>query len=243
VRAVIFVVIAAIGGVAGAQPSDADLPAATELYQAAAKAMQDGRYADAARDFTAAYELTKDPVLFFKIASAHDKAGACDVAITYYKRYLDGAKPEAQHVELTNQRIDACKPVAEAPPPAAPTKPAAAPAPPSANTNTAWLLVGGGLAFLTTGVVLAYAAESAEQDIKDLYAGFGPPPRFDDNTRKRYEDMIAEGERYQYLSWASFGIATGCAAAATIFFYRASKETPIVTPVVTPTGAGVRVTF
>ena len=38
----------------------------------------------AAREFGVAYAITKDPVLFYKIAEAHDKSGNCEAAVIYY---------------------------------------------------------------------------------------------------------------------------------------------------------------
>ncbi|NVB78815.1 MAG: hypothetical protein HOV81_10505 [Kofleriaceae bacterium] len=265
-RALTFVAIAAIGlGEARAQPvsptspdappqaapasqaQPADLARAAELFEAANQAMTDGRYADAARDYTAAYEISRDPVVFFKIGSAHDKAGACDVALTWYRRYLDEAKPEEKFAKLAQERIDACKPIVEPIPettkPAEPEAPAELPVAPvlatSKKKDTAWLLVGGALTFVTAGVVLAYSANSSEQDLRDLYvSNNGKPPRFDDNTQKRYDDLVSEGERFEHLSWAAFGLAGGCAIAATVLFLK--QESPVtVAPVVTPKETGV----
>lgn len=235
---------------APAEPAEPNFAQATELYNAASKALDEGRGDDAARDFLAAFEITKDPVLFFKIGSAYEKAGKCSDAVGYYERYLAEAKPEENFVALTKQRIDACKaataePAAEpAAKPAAPAPAAEAPmAPPSKNQDRAWLFVGGGLAFVTAGVVLAYSAESAEQDVKDLYVSSGGnPPEFDAETKERYDDLVAEGERYQYLSWASFGIAAGCAIGATIYFLRARGDVTVA-PVVTPKQTGVTATI
>ena len=70
--------------------------------------MADGRYTDALRDYGAAYELTKDPVLFFKIGSANEKAGKCETAVVYFRRYLREAHPAENFVTLTKQRITAC---------------------------------------------------------------------------------------------------------------------------------------
>lgn len=262
-RALMFVVIGAIGlGEARAQPAPpsetdapetqapsppADLARAAELFEAANQAMTDGRYADAARDYTAAYEISRDPVVFFKIGSAHDKAGACDVAVTWYRRYLDEAKPEEKFAKLAQERIDACKPIVE--PEAAETKPAEPDAPAelpaapvlegSKKKDAAWLLVGGALTFVTAGAVLAYSANSSEQDLRDLYvSNEGRPPVFDANTQKRYDDLVSEGERFEHLSWAAFGLAGGCAIAATVLFLK--HESPVtVAPVVTPKETGV----
>ncbi|HEY5948334.1 MAG TPA: hypothetical protein VIV40_22710 [Kofleriaceae bacterium] len=226
-------------------PTDSpDFAKATELYNAATQAMTDNRPADAARDFVAAYEITKDPVLFFKIGSAYEKAGNCTEAVRYYERYLAEASPAESFATLTHERIDACKAAvpAPAPQPAKPTEPAAATAAvvePSKNKDRAWLFVGGSLAFVTAGAVLAYSTQSAEQDIKDLYvSNNGQPPEFDATTKQRYDDLVAEGKRYQYLAWTSFGLAAGCAIGATIFFLRDRNEVSVA-PVVTPQQAGV----
>jgi hypothetical protein len=113
--------------------------------------------------------------------------------------------------------------------------------PPSRSEDAAWLLVGGALTFITTGIVLAYAAEATETDIEDLYASLDSPT-FDEKTQARYDELVKQGNRYQYLSWTSFGVATGMAIGATVFFWKHRKE-PQVTPIVTPNSAGVSVRF
>ena len=280
----------AIAGPAASQPQPSgqpDFAHAKELYSSATAAMNEGRYADAARDFGGAYDITHDPVLFFKIAEANRQAGHCDVAIIYYGRYLREANPEPTYIELTHEKIKACggEPdtsaagsaagsaalPAEPEPPAAgsaaeaPAEPAGSAAlpPPSAGSaatstppatgidhgdDRAWLLVGGGLAFVTAGAVLAYSASSSEQDLRDLYVSSGNnPPTYDARTAQRYHDLIDEGKRYQYLSWASFGIAGACAIGATVLFVRShgdhDEKRVSVTPVVSPHHTGVSATI
>lgn len=128
---------------ADAQPSSPDLAEAASLYRSAEQAMADKRYDDAARDYGAAYEISKDAILFFKIASALDKGGKCPVAITYYRRYLREGKPSAEHQKLTGERIAACESRASASPPpssAPPSNPPPsndkAPATPAAPTES-----------------------------------------------------------------------------------------------------------
>lgn len=237
-----------------AQPAPAEIERAKQLYAAAEQAMDEGRHADAARDYAAAYDLTKDPVLFYKIGQANEKAGQCDVAVVHYERYLKEARPAAEFVALTQERIAACTPPAPEPkpqpapaPPAA--EPAAPPAPPAAAPIRAkhqgpWLLVGGSIAMLTIGAVLAYSAEAAENDVEDLYVGLqGMPPVFDARTRQRYDDLIAEGERYERLSWASFALAGALAVGAGVWFYRSrddgAESQPVIAPTVGKDGAGV----
>jgi hypothetical protein len=89
--------------------------------------------------------------------------------------------------------------------------------------------------------VLAYSASSSESDIRDLYAGVdNMPVTYNATTAQRYHDLVDEGHRYEYFSWASFGIAAAFSAAAAIFFvrdYNARRFT--VAPTAAPGGAGV----
>jgi hypothetical protein len=112
------------------------------------------------------------------------------------------------------------------------------------SKDAAWLLVGGSLAFVTTGAVLAYSADSSEKDLEDLYLTTdGSPATYDAKTQARYETLVDEGRRFEHLSWASFGIAGGMAIGASILFWRASGQEDTVTPIVTPTSAGVALKF
>jgi hypothetical protein len=110
-----------------------------------------------------------------------------------------------------------------------------------------WLMVGGALAFVTAGAVLAYSANSSEQDIRDLYVGLdNMSPVFDTKTQQRYQELLDEGHRYQYLSWGAFGIAAGFSVAATILFvhdHNVEQQRLIVTPTASSTTAGVSATL
>ncbi len=318
-----------------AQPTPTpDFARAKQLYDAASSELDKGAYVDAVRDFGAAYDITKDPVVFYKIAVANEKSGKCDVALVYYARYVREAKPAQHFVDLTKERVAACggdwrsldaKPAGK--PTDQPTdqpseKPTDRPTDqPADNTDTLagvatgsgrtakppgsvatgsttgstvaspeagsatlgsnagsargsvdagsaapndsppaipatvhrhgrdlpWLMVGGALAFVTAGAVLAYSANSSEQDIRDLYVGLNNMSRvFDAKTQQRYQELLDEGHRYQYLSWGAFGIATGFVAAATILFVRDHDEDQqrvIITPTATPTSAGASATI
>src|SRR5512134_1132073 len=111
-RAVLsLVLVVSITAVATAQPTGdkPDFNRAAELYKQAEAEMASSQYADAARDYAIAFDITKDPVLFFKIASANDKAGRCDLALTYYRRYLNEGKPNDAYKKLTTERITVCE--------------------------------------------------------------------------------------------------------------------------------------
>jgi len=265
-----------------AQPQAPDLAHAKELYDAANLAMNESRFEDAAGSFGAAYDITHDPILFFKIGVANEKAGHCDIALIYFGRYLKEAKPNEKYQAMAQEHITACHgdarnlpsgpptqvPGPDVAPPAGSGSAAAAgsgsaavpaevgsdagsavplpPAPPPApahGNDAAWLMVGGGLAFATLGAVLAYAASSSEQDLKDLYVGLdGNPPVYDATLAKRYQSLVDEGNRYEHLSWGAFGIAGGFAVGATILFLRDRHESRIE-PVVGTHSAGVSVHF
>ena len=285
--------LAAVASRPEAQPSPGgptapapDFARAKALYESATTAMANGRYADAARDFGGAYDITKDPVLFFKIGTANEKAGTCDIALVYYARYLKEAKPDAKYVAVTKERVEAChgdwavvsggdgsgaagsgatgsgsggsdagsgtgSDTALLGSNAVGSGASSATEKPSHGKDPPWLMVGGALAFVTAGVVLAYSASSSEQDIKDLYAGLGNgTPVFDSKNAQRYQDLVDEGHRYQYLSWGAFGLAAGFGAVAAVLFVREhnahlrdEREHVQITPIASPTGAGVSATL
>ncbi len=118
-----------------------------------------------------------------------------------------------------------------------------APKPARANHRTAWILVGGAIAAATVGAILAYSANAAESDVDDLYVGLGGvPPTFNDATRARFDDLVAEGKRYQTLSLVSFGAAAVLGGLAAWRFVVDEKPVQI-TPTATTTGAGVTASF
>lgn len=251
-----------------AQPAP-DLVRAKDLYKSAEAAIKDGRFLDAARDYGGAYDITRDPVLFYKIGSANERAGKCELALIYYGRYLREAHPSEAYVSMTRERIVAChgdpdaehqgsgagsaEPVGSGSGSSAGSATVTAlgsgagsaggsAAPHLASSNKgAWVLVASSIAFVTVGGVLAYAASSAESDVNDLYAGLGgQPPTFTPKTQKTYQDLVDEGNRYEKLSWVSFGLAGATAIGAAILFVRHTGEHGVqVTPTATPTGGGV----
>ena len=100
-------------------------PARRRSTRRPSRRCRDGRHLDAVRDYGAAYDITRDPVLFYKIGSANERAGRCDVAQIYYGRYLEQARPGEAFVALTRERIRACggddRNLGGAPAPSSPT--------------------------------------------------------------------------------------------------------------------------
>jgi hypothetical protein len=221
-----------------------DYEAAKRHYQAAEAAMASGDFAAAARDYGVAFDITKDPVLFFKLGSAFQRAGDCTAAVAYFKRYLAEGKPDESFRARTESEIAACEqpagpPVGAEPglgDPATPDDPdagdpAADPAgaaPPSFldqpttwQKTAAWTSVGVSLALVTAGAVLGLSARSREEDVENLIDfrnAEGDPAVFTGATRERYQDLISEGQDLERLSIIAFSAAGAAAVAATIFF-------------------------
>jgi hypothetical protein len=233
--------------VASAEPT-ADVARAEQLYDAAEKAMADGAYAQAARDYQAAFELTGDPALYFKLGGASERLGDCAAAVKEYRLYLANGHPVEKFVTLTEERIAACEAKTPRPTPTPTPHPQPTPQPTptrSHGRDLAWISVGAAVAFATTGVVLAFAAGSSENDVKDLYLGdIGVPPAYTSSTAARLQQLLDEGHNYEHLSWLSFGLAAASAAAATTLFVTGRRASAVeraarVVPVVEPRGAGM----
>jgi hypothetical protein len=113
-RGVIAVLLACACAIAisGRTPSNAqpapDLDRARTLYTAAEQAMTEARFEDAVRDYRAAYDLSKDPALLYKLGGAHQKAGACRPAVAFFVAYLRLGKPSPDFFALTRERIRQC---------------------------------------------------------------------------------------------------------------------------------------
>jgi hypothetical protein len=154
--------------------------------------------------------------------------------------------PSTPPSDAASARADAAPGSADAASASAASPPGARALSPSHSHKAAWVLTGSGIALLAIGSVLAYATDAAENDIRDLYTGFsGQPFAFDAQTRRRYDELIDDGERFQRLSWTAFGLAGAAAASAAILFVvgRRDEGPPPIAPVVTTTSAGVSLRF
>lgn len=108
------VFLAVLAATAAAQQPD--YKAAAEHYKTAEAAMASGDFATAALEYGVAFDITKDPILFFKIGQANERAGKCPVALTYYNRYLREGNPSEDYRKLTEERVAVCSQPGGAPP-------------------------------------------------------------------------------------------------------------------------------
>ncbi|HUQ02911.1 MAG TPA: hypothetical protein VM261_10470 [Kofleriaceae bacterium] len=78
-------------------------------YKAAMEAEKAGNYAGAALEYGIAYDIMKDPILFFKIGVANEKAGKCNIALTYFARYMKEGNPSDEYKRVTEEKVAGCK--------------------------------------------------------------------------------------------------------------------------------------
>jgi hypothetical protein len=192
----VAVVVAAGPALAQPAPGQPDFAAAKQHYQAAEAAAANGDHATAAREYGIAYDITKDPVLFYKIGQSYDQAGDCTSAQVYYGRYLKEGNPSEEFKKKTEEAMKGCgqKPEAGTGSGTSPgpgtqetgnAKPEATPDPesvgaatvppksleeeePSWQRTAAWSSVGIAIALVTTGAVLGLSAASREEDVGNL---------------------------------------------------------------------------
>jgi hypothetical protein len=86
-----------------------DVENAKVHYKAALDAEKAGNYAAAALEYGIAYDIMKDPILFFKIGVANEKAGKCNIALTYFARYLKEGNPSDEYKRVTEEKVAGCK--------------------------------------------------------------------------------------------------------------------------------------
>lgn len=98
---------------------------ARRLRRSALAHYRDGDYADAARDFRAAYEIEAHAELLYALGQSLRLAGDCAGAIDAYQDFLVTG-PEEEQASAAREKIEVCRQVLA---PTAPPPPAASPAP------------------------------------------------------------------------------------------------------------------
>jgi len=106
---VVVAVSLVFAGAASAQKSKFNTAAAKAAYIAAKKAESEKDWKTAAREYGQAYDISRDPILFYNIAFALKQDGNCEFAIIYFKRYLNDPSPEPDTRAKTEWQIKACK--------------------------------------------------------------------------------------------------------------------------------------
>jgi hypothetical protein len=108
-----------------------DFAAAGQHFSAAQDAFQLGQYKQAAQEYQAAYDITKDGALLFNIGESWQRAGETAKALAAYQAYLkDPAQGLAGDRQEVEKRIAALSGAAPTPASAGETKPLASEASP-----------------------------------------------------------------------------------------------------------------
>ncbi len=108
-----------------------DYKAAKEHFRKAEQASQAENWDEAVREFLIAYEITQDPVVFFKLATAYQSAGKCSEAVEYFKRYNEEANPSMEYRADALKRITDCNIKLAGEPATGPGEPATGPGEPA----------------------------------------------------------------------------------------------------------------
>ena len=178
-----------------------------------------GNYNDALKEITIAYSLDPQPQLLYAIGQLHVKLDNCEVATTFYRRFL-ATGPDEREASLAQQAIAHCA-TRVAPKPAVTTEPLTSepvPAPPrivSAESDRGhapprgrdwlgWSLVGGGVA---AGIVggFYYRAALVSRDAADKAASYAI-----------YEDDLRDAHRRRTTSYVLAGGAALLAGAGVL---------------------------
>lgn len=209
-------IVAALHGAARAdtfQPP-ASVPQAQDRYVHAKSLFATKRFADAASEFAAAYQLDPDAkFLLFDVALAQRMAGACSEAIAAYRAFLD-ANPPDQYAAAAHVGIERCEhaspPSAPAPAPARSAPPPVTPVPvqPAASS---WYRDG-----LGDGLVIAGAAATITAGVLYLLARGAASETFSATSLPDYHDSRDAASTDQTASWIAVGAGAALVAAGVI---------------------------
>jgi tetratricopeptide (TPR) repeat protein len=103
-RALRVLLVAALGLAAVAQAgetcADDGKNEAKQHFVKGKKLFDEGRYAEAAREFNAAYNLAPHPQVLFNIAACYEKSGDIPAAVVAFRRYVAEAEDAAEIAEI-----------------------------------------------------------------------------------------------------------------------------------------------
>jgi tetratricopeptide (TPR) repeat protein len=222
-----LLLLALILATAPASAQEAEMSEARRRFVLGTGYYDAGRYAEAAREFEAAYLLSGRAALLFNIARAEQRAGEDARAIAWLKRYLaevpdaaDGSSVRSQIEALEQTLARRAAPVqvaAPPPPPAAvpPPPPPLAPADPRPARMKAagWALLGTGAAVTVTGIVLGAVSAQAGTQVSTASGEFSG--RFSD-TESRGQLTQALGIGFDVIGGVALATGAGLLIAARV---------------------------
>jgi tetratricopeptide (TPR) repeat protein len=251
VRRILVLVLAFSIGSSTAGADDATAQA-RDHYNKGSRAFSLGRFADAIKEYEAAFELRDDPVLLYNIAQAHRLNHNPERALFFYRSYLSRA-PDAPNAGDVRQKISdmqklvdeqrrAQKPAPTPAPPAAqpapaPPPPATAPAPaPEFHVNRGQriggiALIGAGVALLATGITLSALVPGLDSDLRNTAAAGGV---YDPSVQSRAKAFQVTGPVLDAV-----GVLAAAGGGALLYLSGRHHERVSVAPSVGPHSVGL----
>lgn len=208
--AVVVVLLVASPRTARAQDGD-DKAAdeAAEIVERALQLYQDGRFAEAARKFEAAYALSANPGFLYSWAQAERMDGHCEQAVRLYQRFLDSEPSLADRnaatygIEQCGVEVDKLEP--KTPPSAVEPEPAT----PRPSATRPWYGDAIGVGLLTAGVVSlgigggSYLWARADLDAADSSESFGD-----------HDELVQRAGRKRTIAVVATAVGSGLVVAS-----------------------------
>jgi tetratricopeptide (TPR) repeat protein len=144
-HATVLALLFAANPAAAEPPGSAAEAKARQHFKQGQEHFDAGRFAEAAHEYEAGYELSRRPQFLLNVAHAYRRMGDLDSASVYYKKFLfvDPKSPKRAEVEATLKQLEELKassqPARAAAPPATPpaaAAPSTTPPPPDSAPGT-----------------------------------------------------------------------------------------------------------
>ncbi len=176
-----IIVCIAVPSTSDARPPDRNLQQVEQLANEARAAFKERRFEAAIGYYMRAYRLEPAGALLYNIAYVYDrKLGEAELAVTYYRRYIQAIDAEPDVVERAIARVSALKqrpkvPFVDSSRPRAPRNAQPAPRPnvstdPNAGMSgqeiTGWVTLGLGVAALGGATVVSVMAKNTHDGFK-----------------------------------------------------------------------------
>lgn len=252
-RSLVHVLLAAslsVSAVSLAEPKKSDKLEAKTAYEAGIQEFGDGKYDEAARDFSRAYYLVGEPGILYNVAQSYRLAQRFGDAAKAYREFLSHlpkdapsrAEIEGRIAELDERAADAERRAdrARTEPKRQLPVPHVAEKPPVRRTGTleivGYSLVGVTIAGLASGIALSVLAGRASSDVQSAAAAH-------ETFGIALDDTQSRGKTYDRVAIAMYVVggvaAAGAGVAIGLGRPKRRPERIAVVPLVTPQGGAL----
>jgi tetratricopeptide (TPR) repeat protein len=222
-----------LAGEPGSDPGTA-VPVALELSEEARERYDRGEYERALVLFNEAHAREPDPNLLFNIARCHEKLGQPQAAIDKYEEFLASPngdptgreKAEAsrdQLVQARDRKLARGKSGKAESRATGDESGESVPVPDDSPNLTPWLLLGAGVAAVTSGAIV-YSLGISDHHQLENQAGYGDPNRVVPMTQKDAEARVASGSNKKLVGGLLLGGGGALLASSALVFVLDSGE-------------------